>query len=115
MCIAPSIFPKHNTVYYTKKEIKIISDRLNQYKKDVGHYPTNDQGLRVLFEKPFGADGDKWKGPYQNIAIIPYNLWGKDFNYCYPGKHNINSFDLWSYGRDGKPGGKKYDADIGNW
>jgi general secretion pathway protein G len=113
--IVTLISPKQSTAFFIKKEIKIISDGLNRYKKDVGHYPTNDQGLRVLNEKPLGVDGDKWNGPYLKPGRIPYDLWGRDFNYCYPGIHNIKSFDLWSYGRDGKPGGKRKNADIGNW
>jgi general secretion pathway protein G len=112
MIIGPHIFSDRNVI--TESRIDTISDGLNRYKNDVGHYPTNDQGLRVLYEKPSGVDGDKWNGPYR-INRILRDQWGMDFNYCYPGIHNIKSFDLWSYGRDGKPGGKKDDADIGNW
>lgn len=110
-------FPNPNKLRlgYTKNQIAAVWNALNLYKEDVGHYPTNDQGLRVLYEKPFGVDGDKWNGPYYNNKNFIIDAWGKDFNYCYPGIHNTDSFDLWSYGRDGKPGGKKYDTDIGNW
>jgi general secretion pathway protein G len=113
------IFVAHNFsnpnkvhIYSTESQIKSVCNGLNQYKEDVGHYPTNDQGLRVLYEKPFGVDGDKWNGPYLKNENTIIDSWGKDLNYCYPGSHNIKSFDLWSYGRDGKPGGKEYDADI---
>jgi len=51
-----------------------------------------------------------WHGPY--LAKVPHDIWGKNFVYEYPGKHNPDSYDLTSCGPDGKAGTKD---DIGNW
>jgi general secretion pathway protein G len=57
------------------------------------------------------ANPAKWKGPYLEKAI-PADPWGRPFQYAAPGKHNPQSFDVWSLGPDGADG---TEDDVGNW
>ena len=84
---------------------------------DNGRFPTSDQGLRALIEKPSGApEPYDWRpGGYLSKRELPRDAWNNEFQYASPGERNPDSFDLWSLGRDGKPGGLEEDSDIGNW
>lgn len=92
-----------------------ISIILSNYYSEIGHYPSTSQGLKALYEKPAGLDGEKWNGPYTSKSEIPTDGWNRELNYQCPGTHNPDKYDLWSYGADGKKGGTKYNMDIGNW
>lgn len=87
-----------------------IEKALEQYRLDVGSYPTTEQGLNALLVKPAGSA--RWDGPYMAKAI-PLDPWGRPYQYKSPGEHG--DFDLSSYGRDGRPGGEGLDADVINW
>lgn len=101
----------------TDKEIAILQSdaarlviSLNFYHSDIRYYPTTQQGLRVLKEKPTQEPAlSKWRGPY--IMRDPVDPWGNPYVYTYPGIHNKYLFDLSSYG----PDGKESDDDINNW
>lgn len=93
-------------------QIKTIADALQQYRLDVGRYPTTQQGLNALMNKPSDA-GDGWKGPYLMKAVPP-DPWGKPYVYRLPGANN-HEFDLITLGLDGQPGGSGEDADISYW
>ena len=54
-------------------------------------------------------------GGYLREKRVPDDPWGNKFQYEAPGQHNTDSYDLWSFGADGTPGGTGVDADIGNW
>ena len=54
-------------------------------------------------------------GGYLRERRIPQDPWGRPFQYEMPGQHNAHSYDIWSFGADGNPGGDGVDADIGNW
>lgn len=84
-----------------------LQKALVAYRLDVGTYPPSDPGLTALIRKPIGAS--QWAGPYLSKAV-PLDPWGHSYVYRYPG-HNAE-FDLFSYGRDGKPGGEGDAADI---
>jgi general secretion pathway protein G len=83
---------------------------LDQYRLDTGHYPDNAQGLAALTTRP--ANEAKWSGPYL-VKAVPLDPWGNRYLYKYPGEHG--DYDLFSYGKDGQPGGNDEAADIGNW
>jgi general secretion pathway protein G len=83
---------------------------LLSYRIDMGSYPTTDQGLRALVEKPAGAVG--WRGPYLKADAKLQDPWNSDYQYAYPGAHNPQGYDLWSDGPDKTSGTAD---DIGNW
>ena len=93
-----------------RSQIDAFGKALDQYRLDVGHYPTTEQGLASLFEKP--ANEKKWDGPYLKKAAPP-DPWGTPYVYKYPGDHG--EYDIISYGNDGVAGGSGEAADIGNW
>jgi general secretion pathway protein G len=73
-------------------------------------YPTTEQGMEALVQKP--ADAPHWQqGGYLDKA--PKDPWGKPYQYLSPGQHG--DIDIYSLGADGQPGGEGVDADIGNW
>lgn len=86
-----------------KAQIEFLSDRLQRYTEDHGRLPATLNEL-VQSSSP--------QGPYlrEKDLIDPYD---RAFVYIAPGAHG--AFDLIYLGRDGKPGGDGYDADVGNW
>ena len=97
-------------------DIRTLENALKLFKLDNGFYPSSDQGLRALVEKPtVGRDSPKWReGGYLEKEELPKDPWNNDYIYLSPGVHN-RDFDLWSYGGDGEEGGEGEDADIANW
>ncbi len=93
-----------------RAQIDSLGKALAQYRLDVGHYPSTEQGLSSLVEKP--PNEAKWDGPYLQKAL-PLDPWGTPYNYKYPGEHG--EFDIVSYGKDGLIGGTGEAADIGSW
>lgn len=109
--VAPRLFPKlgKGKQAAAKAQIELIGQALDHYRLDTGTYPTNEQGLNALVTNP-GVE--KWQGPYLKKGL-PLDPWGKPYIYQYPGTHG--EYDLYSYGRDGKPGGDDEDADVLSW
>jgi len=110
--VAPRYFSQvgKSEVKVTRAQIDAFEKALETYRLDVGRYPTTEQGLEALNKAPVGTP--KWQGPYLKKAVPP-DPWGKPYLYKYPGEHG--DYDLFSYGRDGRPGGQNEDADITNW
>jgi len=94
-----------------KVQIEDLSAALDMYRLDVGKYPTSDQGLQALIEKP--DDAKRWNGPYLRKNKIPQDPWGTDYNFVSPGEKG--KFDLYSYGADAKEGGEGEDQDLASW
>lgn len=70
---------------------------LDLFRLHVGRYPTSDEGLNALIQKP--ARADNWKGPY--LKKKPYDPWNKKFNYKYPSSRStLTEYDIWSNGVD---------------
>lgn len=84
---------------------------LEAFRQDVGRFPTQQEGLTALVTNPRPVV-EKWRGPYLRKAV-PNDPWGNPYRYRNPGDHG--EVDVYSYGRDNKPGGQKEDADIGSW
>ncbi len=97
-------------------DIQTLENAIKLYKLDNAYYPSTEQGIRALVEKPStGRIPNKWReGGYLEKGIVPKDPWGNDYLYLSPGVHNSN-FDLWSYGADGEQGGEGEDADVSNW
>ncbi|QJD99804.1 type II secretion system major pseudopilin GspG [Massilia forsythiae] len=96
-----------------KVDINTLKAALNLYKLDNQRYPTTEQGLTALTQKPTsGPAANGWKeGGY--IERLPKDPWGNAYQYLSPGLHG--EFDIFSLGADGQPGGTGEDADIGSW
>ena len=92
-------------------QIDALTAGLDFYHVDVGHYPSQQQGLGALFKRP--DDESKWDGPYvkKNGSLI--DPWGRQYLYKIPGQHG--KIDLYTLGADGNEGGEGEDRDIGNW
>jgi general secretion pathway protein G len=96
-------------------QIRSLENALALYYADNGIYPTTEQTLKALVEKPtIEPVPPKWKGPYLEKGILPKDPWNKDYIYLSPGV-NLPEFDLLSYGKDGVKGGEGEFADIENW
>jgi len=110
--VAPRMFGKIGTSKQkaAKSQISLFETALDTYRLDVGEFPTSEQDLQALREKPSGADN--WDGPYLPKEI-PKDPWGNPYEYRHPGEHG--DYDIISYGADGQPGGEDEDADVVNW
>lgn len=97
----------------TMVQIKNLQSSIDLYRLDSGSYPTTDQGLQALVEKPaIGEIPKKWKeGGY--IDKIPKDAWGNNYVYISPGVHG--EYDIYSYGADGEEGGEGKNTDIQSW
>ena len=93
-----------------KAQIDALDKALDQYRLDVGIYPTTEQGLAALNTKP--QNTERWAGPYLKKAVPP-DPWGNAYVYKSPGEHG--DYDLQSYGLDGQPGGTGEAADVTSW
>jgi general secretion pathway protein G len=109
--VAPRYFGQvgKSEVNVARAQIDALEKALDQYRLDTGRYPTQEQGLKVLVERP--ANESKWAGPYLRKEV-PLDPWGKPYLYKIPGEKS--EFELVSYGRDGQPGGSGENADISN-
>lgn len=110
--VAPKYFSQvgKSEVKTARAQIDALEKALDQYRIDTGRYPNAEQGLAALNAKP--ADEPRWDGPYLKKAV-PADPWGKPYQYRNPGERG--EIDLFSFGRDGQPGGDGDGADIGNW
>jgi general secretion pathway protein G len=97
-------------------EIHALETALQLYKLHNHQYPTTDQGLQALVEKPECTPiPPNWQdGGYLERRILPRDPWGREYLYLCPGVYN-RDFDLWSYGADGEEGGSKESIDVVNW
>lgn len=93
-----------------RAQIDALEKALDQYRLDVGRYPTSEQGLAALNSRPSGES--RWQGPYLR-KDVPSDPWGAAYQYKSPGEHG--DFDLFSFGKDGRAGGEGDAADITNW
>lgn len=110
--VGPKYFAQigKSEVKAARAQIDALEKALDHYRLDVGRYPNGEQGLAALNKRP--ASESRWKGPYLRKEV-PADPWGGAYQYAQPGEHG--EFDLFSLGKDGKPGGEGEAADIGNW
>jgi general secretion pathway protein G len=97
-------------VKVARAQIVAFETALENFRLDVGRYPSTEEGLAALLRSPSGADA-RWAGPYLKKAV-PADPWGNPYQYRFPGERA--DFDLVSLGRDGRPGGSGDDADLAN-
>ncbi|MDZ4075204.1 MAG: type II secretion system major pseudopilin GspG [Hylemonella sp.] len=95
-----------------KSQIEAFSRALGAYRIDTGSYPSSEEGLSALVNRPADSvRAAKWNGPYLEKTAPP-DPWGKPYLYTSPGSKG--DFDLLSYGKDGQPGGTGDAADVSN-
>jgi general secretion pathway protein G len=93
-----------------KAQVELFGAALDQYRLDVGSYPSGSQGLEALQKNP---NAPNWNGPYLKKAV-PRDPWGEPYKYrCCPGQNG--DYDLWSEGADKAPGGEGENADVVSW
>ena len=112
--VAPNVIGRVDDAQVTKAkaEISNIENALKFYRLDNFAYPSTEQGLEALVTKPADPNIRNWKeGGY--LANMPTDPWGNPYLYLNPG--NQGEIDIYTLGRDGRPGGEGIDADIGNW
>ncbi len=110
--VGPRFFSQigKSEVKAARAQIDALEKALDQYRLDLGRYPTSEQGLAALMERPAGEQ--RWGGPYLKKAV-PNDPWGRPYAYRQPGEHG--EYDLSSLGKDGQPGGSGEAEDINNW
>ncbi|MCM8767611.1 MAG: type II secretion system major pseudopilin GspG [Candidatus Omnitrophica bacterium] len=115
MLVFPSFLKRVDDAKITaaKVQIKSLESALRLFYLDNGFYPSTEQGLKALIEKPTsGRIPQKWReGGYLDKPSIPKDPWNNDYIYLSPGR-NGEDYEIISYGRDGKEGGEGPDADI---
>lgn len=113
--VVPNIIdrPDAARVAKARQDIRAVESALKLYRLDNFRYPTTEQGLAALVDKPTTQPEPRnWKsGGY--LDRIPTDPWGEVYHYRNPGEHG--EIDVYTLGRDGRPGGEESDADIGNW
>jgi general secretion pathway protein G len=110
--VGPKLFNKlgKSKTETARAQIDSFSKALDHYRLDTGHYPSTEQGLNALQQRP--ANEPKWDGPYLTKAV-PLDPWSKPYVYKSPGEHG--EYDLFSYGSDGQLGGSGEAADVVSW
>lgn len=115
--VAPSIFGNVSQARSSqvKSQLQVLALALDAYHLDNDAYPSTEQGLQALRTIPYvGEPPRNWRGPYIRQEV-PLDPWGRPYIYISPGTVNTSAYDLYTLGRDGRPGGDGEDADITSW
>jgi len=109
--VAPRLFDQLGRArsQTTGVQMEALRTTLDLFRLDVGRYPTSEEGLRALVERPAGLGN--WRGPYVDRADRLQDGWGRAFVYRSPGRQR--PYELISLGADGAPGGDGENADMG--
>ena len=111
--IAPNVIGRIDEAHVTaaRNDIRTIESALQLYRMDNFRYPSTEEGIDALVNKPNDPD-IKWpEGGY--IPRLPQDPWNRPYLYLQPGNNGV--YDLYTFGRDGQQGGEGSDGDIGNW
>lgn len=93
-----------------KAQISALESAIGAYRLDVGSFPTTDEGLQALRQRP--SEAENWDGPYLP-KDVPMDPWGHPYIYRCPSEHG--DYEIISYGADGREGGESVDQDIVSW
>ncbi len=110
--IVPNVIgrPDQARVTVAKTDLKTIATALRVYRLDNGDYPTTEQGLQALVERPASPPEPTSWAPDGYLPELPTDPWGKPYVYRSPGQ--AGAYDLMSLGKDGEEGGEDLDADL---
>lgn len=113
--VAPNVFQHVGSARETtaRSQVEMLGVALDAYRLHMGRYPTSQEGLAALWERPVGAPST-WRGPYLRKAV-PLDPWGVAYAFQSPGDVNRDGYDLISFGSDGKRGGTDAATDITSW
>ncbi|MBB3048069.1 general secretion pathway protein G [Litorivivens lipolytica] len=113
--VAPNVLQNQDRAMVEKAraDIAMLEQALDMYKLDNHTYPTTDQGLDALVNKPTSSPEPRNYRSDGYIKRLPQDPWGNQYQYLQPGEHG--PFDLYSTGADGDEGGEDLASDIGNW
>ncbi len=113
--VGPRLFGQLDAskVKAARTQIEMVGAALDTYRLDMSRYPTTEEGLAALSEKPGDdAAAAKWRGPYLKKRVDK-DPWGNSYVYKAPGEKS--DYELSSLGSDGKEGGSADAADIHSW
>jgi len=110
--VGPKLFGKLGQAKQktAKAQIEMLMASLDAYRLDVGHYPSQQEGLGALSSNPGSPE---WAGPYLAKGQVPMDPWNHPYIVQIPGQHG--EVDISSLGADGKPGGSGEDTDVNSW
>jgi general secretion pathway protein G len=94
-----------------KIQVEKLGGVLDLYHLEVGRYPTDQEGLAALVDRP--PQAAVWNGPYLKNRESLTDPWGRPYLYRSPGQHG--DYDLYSLGADGKEGGEGENRDVTSW
>lgn len=110
--VAGKIFDQlyEGQVQSTRIQMQSLSERLKEFRRHCGTYPTTDQGLEALVQKPSGGRDCPRYNPsgYIEGGKVPLDPWDEPFGYESDGR----TFNIYSYGADRQEGGEGQDKDI---
>jgi general secretion pathway protein G len=110
--VVPKILENVDKARVTRaqSDIRAIQTALDLYRLDNFKYPTTEQGLQALVKQPSDPTITNYRsGGY--LPSMPKDPWNNPYQYVSPGADG-RDYEITTYGRDGKPGGDGYDADI---
>lgn len=111
--IVPNVLDRADDARVTaaQTDVSRLMQQLKVYRLDNQRYPTTEQGLAALVNKPTAAPVPaNWR---RYLDKLPADPWGNQYQYVSPGMHG--DVDVLSFGADGQPGGEGINADIGSW
>ena len=111
--IVPNVLDRADDARVTaaKTDVNNLMQALKLYRLDNQRYPTAEQGLAALVNKPgAGPQPPAWR---RYLDKLPADPWGRPYQYLNPGVHG--EVDVLSLGADGQPGGEGQNADVGSW
>ncbi|EJE53539.1 general secretion pathway protein G [Acidovorax sp. CF316] len=113
--VGPRLFGQLDAskVKAARTQIEMLGAAMDTYRLDMSRYPSTEQGIAALSEKPAdAAEAARWRGPYLKKKVDK-DPWGNSYVYRAPGEKS--DYELSSLGADGKEGGSGDDADIRSW
>ncbi|SRR5690554_5586932 len=110
--VAPNIMGRSDQAKVTiaKTQMSNIANALDLYRLDNSHYPSTQQGLEALVNRPTGSPEPRNWNPDGYLKSVPEDPWGRPYEYQSPGSQG--AYDLYSLGSDGQEGGEGDAADI---
>lgn len=115
--VAPNVLNRADDARLQKvdADFKAIETTLKIYRLDNYTYPTSEQGLEALVDKPsIDPIPANWK-KNGYLKDVPLDPWGRPYLYLSPAEYSDDEFDLFTLGADGVSGGEEQNADKGSW
>lgn len=112
--VGPNLFRQADRakVQTAKTQVAMLRGSIHTFRLDVGRLPAEEEGLAALVRKPADSEASEfWEGPYVD-GEVPSDPWNRPYIYQLR-PSGTEEFSLFTYGADGRPGGEKFDADIG--